>query len=337
MFKKFFRGIIDFVKEEWVFLVTVITISIICCWPVNYYIVIGGGISDVGDRIEVDKGYDGKGSFNLSYVSELKGTTVSYLLSFVVPGWERLGIDYYQYNETDSFDDIAFRGDLSLKNANSVAIKNAYDLAKKKCVVKNINIFVIAKFDEYESDLKIKDQIISINGKKFNSTQGFIDYLQGFKAGDKVSVKVLRNNKELEVTNTLYELDGRIILGIGLDYYYELDTDPDVKIKFEGDESGPSAGLMTTLEIYNQLTKEDITKGKVVAGTGTIEEDGTVGGVGGISHKVFGAASGGAEVFLVPKGSYYEEAIKTKKEKKLDIEIYEVATVKEAIEILKKI
>lgn len=334
MFKKFFRGTIDFIKEEWIFLVTVITISIVCCWPVNYYIVIGGGISNVSDRIEVDGGYSSKGNFNLSYVSELKGTTVSYLLSFVVPGWERLGIDYYQYNESDSFEDIAFRGDLDLKNANSIAIKTAYDLAKKKCNIKKTNIFIIAKFDEFKSNLQIQDQIISINDKEFNSTKEYQDYLQTFSKGDKVKVKVLRNNKEVVVENSLYEYEGRMILGIGLNYYYDLETDPNVEIKFEGEESGPSGGLMTTLEIYNQLTKKDITHGKVIAGTGTVEEDGRVGEIGGVDYKVFGAASGGAEIFLVPAGKNYDEAIKTKKEKKLEIEIYGVKTVEEAIDIL---
>ena len=334
MFKKIYRGIIDFVKEEWLFLISVITISIICCWPVDYYIIIGGGISDVGERIKVENGTDSKGSFNLSYVSELKGTTVSYLLSYVIPGWERVGIDYYQYDENDDFDDIKFRGELDLKNANSVAIKNAYELAQKKCDIESTNIYVIAKFSEFDSNLEIKDKIVSINGKSFDSILKYQQYMQTLDADKEVSVVVLRDGKEVTVKNKLYDYNGRKILGISLNYYYELDVKPKVNINFNSGESGPSGGLMTTLEIYDQLVKKDITKGYTIAGTGTIEEDGSVGEIGGVSHKVYGADDGGANIFLVPTGKNYEEAIKTKKEKNLNIKIYAVSTVEDAIKVL---
>ena len=48
---------------------------------------------------------------------------------------------------------------------------------------------------------------------------------------------------------------------------------------------GPSAGLMFTLEIYNQLVDEDLTRGHEIAGTGTINEKGEIGPIGGIQQK----------------------------------------------------
>lgn len=334
MFKKIIRGTIDFIKEEWIFLITVISISIICCWPVDYYIIIGGGISDVVERIEVEDGYSSKGSFNLSYVSELKGTTVSYLLSYIIPSWERLGIDYYQYDELDDFDVIDFRGDLELKNANSLAIKTAYELAEKDIKVLSNNIYVIAKFEEYESDLKVKDQILKIEGKSFDSISEYKEFIQTFDVDDEIVVTVLRDNKEVDVKSKIYDFEGRKILGISLNYYYELEVDPEVDINFKNGESGPSGGLMTTLEIYNQLVKEDITKGYTIAGTGTIEEDGSIGTIGGVRYKVLGATDGGADIFLVPAGKNYEAAIAAKDEMKLDIDIYAVSTIEEALDIL---
>ena len=189
MFKKLFKGTVEFIKEEWLFLVAVCSISIICCLPVNYYIVIGGGISDVGERIEVEDGYESSGSFNLSYVSELKGTTLTYLLSYIMPGWERLGIDYYQYDENEDFDDIRFRGDLDLKNANSLAVKTAYKLANKKCNVISNKIYVIAKFSEYESKLEIQDQILEIDGRSFDTIDEYKEFLQSFEVGDEIEIK----------------------------------------------------------------------------------------------------------------------------------------------------
>ena len=62
-------------------------------------------------------------------------------------------------------------------------------------------------------------------------------------------------------------------------------SDPKVTVKTD-EIGGPSAGLMFSLEIYNQLTKEDFTKGYKIAGTGTIDSKGTVGPIGGIDKKL---------------------------------------------------
>ncbi|MFJ5833873.1 S16 family serine protease [Streptomyces sp. NPDC093089] len=71
------------------------------------------------------------------------------------------------------------------------------------------------------------------------------------------------------------------------------------------DIGGPSAGLLFSLGIVDKLDGDgdggDLTGGKSVAGTGTIEADGTVGAVGGVSLKTQAAARDGATVFLVPK------------------------------------
>jgi PDZ domain-containing protein len=69
---------------------------------------------------------------------------------------------------------------------------------------------------------------------------------------------------------------------------------------------GPSAGMMFTLQIIDQLTPEQLTQGERIAGTGTISIDGSVGPIGGISQKVFGAIDAGAIAVLVPGGNYDE-------------------------------
>lgn len=67
---------------------------------------------------------------------------------------------------------------------------------------------------------------------------------------------------------------------------------------------------MFTLEILNQLMDEDITKGYSVAGTGVINEDGTVGRIGGIEKKVVAADRDGVEIFFAPDDEISEEAKK---------------------------
>jgi PDZ domain-containing protein len=70
-----------------------------------------------------------------------------------------------------------------------------------------------------------------------------------------------------------------------------------------GDVGGPSAGLMWALGLYDLLTPGDLTRGKVIAGTGTIDTQGNVGPIGGIQDKVVAAERAGAQVFLVPRAN----------------------------------
>ena len=73
-----------------------------------------------------------------------------------------------------------------------------------------------------------------------------------------------------------------------------------------GNVGGPSAGMMMALNVYNLLTEDDITNGKKIAGTGTIEIDGSIGPVGGIKQKIIAAKRAGAELILVPVANFEE-------------------------------
>ena len=73
----------------------------------------------------------------------------------------------------------------------------------------------------------------------------------------------------------------------------------DVQIDVK-DVGGPSAGLMLTLGILDLVGDDDLTDGAVVAGTGTIDAQGTVGPIGGITLKMVAAQEIGAGLFLVP-------------------------------------
>ena len=337
MFKKIIDEVISTIKEEYKFIILLLCTYLFLTCPINYFIIVGGGISDIDSRIEVVDGYDSKGSFNISYVTELPGTVGSYLISFIIPDWKRVDADLYKYDEKESLDDIEFRSDLDLKVANGTAIKWAYTLANRECIEKSSKLYVIAKLDNYKNKLKVQDEILSINDKSFPTLDEYKAYLQTLNSGDKVDVLVLRDGKKKNITAPLYEEDGRIILGVGLQILKEYDTDPDVKINFKKTESGPSGGLITTLDIYNKLTKKDLTNSLKIAGTGTINEDGTIGSIGEVKYKLLGAVSDDADVFLVPSGENYKTCMKVKKEKKLDIKILEIKNIKDAIEKLEKL
>lgn len=76
------------------------------------------------------------------------------------------------------------------------------------------------------------------------------------------------------------------------------------KVKVSVDDiGGPSAGMMYTLGIISKLTPQDEAGGKIIAGTGTIETDGSVGRIGGIQLKMIGALRDGAHYFIAPEGN----------------------------------
>lgn len=86
----------------------------------------------------------------------------------------------------------------------------------------------------------------------------------------------------------------------------ELGLDADevgVELSVEG-VGGPSAGLLFSLGVIELLDGDgsggDLTGGRVIAGTGTIDADGRVGAVGGVPLKTQAARRDGATVFLVP-------------------------------------
>lgn len=336
MFKKIFKYIGETIKEEYKFMIFLILLYILFTLPVNYYIVVGGGTSDVSSRITVNDGYKAKGTFNISYVEELKGTVFTYLLSYVVPKWEREDANDYKYSDDESIKDIEFRSNLDLLTANGNATYWAYTLAGKNVEKKDSKLYIITIFDGYKTGLKVGDQVLSIDGNSYDTVDGYRNYIQTTEEGDYVLVKIIRNNHEKEIKTKIYKYKDSLILGVGLQFVNKYNANPNVDIKFKKTETGPSGGLITTLEIYNQLTKNDITKGKKIAGTGTIEEDGTIGEIGGVEHKLLGAETAKTDIFLVPSGKNYKTAVKYKKDKKLKIKLIEVKTINDAINKLNK-
>lgn len=91
--------------------------------------------------------------------------------------------------------------------------------------------------------------------------------------------------------------EDRAIVGIqaGTDHTFPFEIDITL-----ADVGGPSAGLMFSLGIIDKLTPGKLTGGEFIAGTGTIDDDGAVGPIGGINMKLVGARDAGARYFLTP-------------------------------------
>ena len=150
---------------------------------------------------------------------------------------------------------------------------------------------------------------------------------------DKENIKLISNKKEVDRKAEVININGELKVGIAFLTTYEYETDPSITVKTKSSESGSSGGLMLSLAIYNAITKEDITKGKTIVGTGTIDVLGNVGKIDGVKYKILGAGKNKADLFICPKDNY-DDAMKVKKEHNLNINIISVETFDEAINYL---
>ncbi len=102
------------------------------------------------------------------------------------------------------------------------------------------------------------------------------------------------------VTPARAEVEGtaRWVIGVTTMHDYVFPIQVTIQLDNVG---GPSAGMMFALGIIDTLSGGELNGGQQVAGTGTIDAAGTVGPIGGIRQKLFGARDAGASVFLAPE------------------------------------
>jgi len=178
------------------------------------------------------------------------------------------------------------------------------------------------------------DRIIGLNDEPINMASELAERVRDQDPHARVHLLIERGDEQMQFTLPLMQPaspDEPPRIGIAVQTVgFDVELPFPVKVEPQKIAGGPSAGLMFTLTIYNLLTPEDLTGGRRIAGTGTINLDGQVGPIGGVEQKVAGAEGAGAEYFLSPPQNY-EDARRVAKR----IKVVEVATAEEAIEFLR--
>lgn len=148
--------------------------------------------------------------------------------------------------------------------------------------------------------LQADDVITEIDGETVTSATRLRAAIQEGE-GDPVELTVRRAGDEqvVEVTPEEHTEGGQTTWLIGITLRTDYDFPIDVTIQLDN-VGGPSAGMMFALGIIDTLTEGELNGGEQVAGTGTIDAEGTVGPIGGIRQKLFGARDAGADYFLAP-------------------------------------
>lgn len=194
---------------------------------------------------------------------------------------------------------------------------------------------LVAGFSEgspVEGILRANDVITAVDGVSVQLSGDFVSLVSERSIGDEVELTITRNGEELTRTVTLVphvEDGSRPMVGF-LATTYNFDYVTPIEIGIDDDNiGGPSAGLMYALTLIDLLQEDDLTGGMVIAGTGTIRPDGSVGPIGGVRQKVFAAEEVGAEIMFVPADNW-EEALTADH----SIELVRVATIDDALEYL---
>ncbi len=154
------------------------------------------------------------------------------------------------------------------------------------------------------------DRLLAVAGRAVTTPQDVVDAVGGIAPGTPVVVRIQRGGQTSDVTVIAGTRPGDPTRGyLGITAAAEVVSPATIKIGL-ADVGGPSAGLIFATAIVDKLTPGDLTGGKDVAGTGTIDADGRVGPIGGIRFKLDAARADGATAFLVPAGNC-SEAVRT--------------------------
>lgn len=321
-------------------------------YPIDSYISKPGGAYELEPFVEVDGGdQDDEGTLSLLTIALAKATPLTYAFAKITDNQK-----IYKANEIRQEDEDETEYNVRqlklMSNSQFNAISVAFNRANKPYTISNNGIFIFNVVDDSAADgiLEAGDKILQMDDIGELTEESIRTYLTGKGEGDVIRLKVERDGKQLDKEVSLKTIPGVLETpSIGISYTADkkVETTPVVHINSE-DIGGPSAGLMFTLEILNQLLPEDITKGYKIAGTGEMGPDGTVGRIGGIDLKVIAADNKDMEIMFAPDDdidptilannpdltSNYEEALKSARKIGTKMKIVPVKTIDDALAYL---
>ncbi|PTQ56778.1 MAG: Lon-like protease with PDZ domain [Candidatus Carbobacillus altaicus] len=327
-------------------------------WPLPYLILSPGEVLDLSSVVHVEDAYhDELGSFLMTTVHSETSTPYTLLVSEFKRS-EQVVREQDLVPPEEGLEQYFDRQKWVMHDSQENALIVAFRMAGLPIQVENIGVLVTSLIPDTPAAqvLKEGDVIKTVGDTPTPTVQALIEALGPLPVGTRVKLLVERDGKtepvEVEVVDLPASNEGRggvkgmSAKGIGLfSPMTKRRVEPPLTVTFDTEKiGGPSAGLMFALELINQLIPEDLTRGYTIAGTGTIDEEGRIGRIGGIRFKVLGAHAAGATYFLAPDDtpppgakSNYEEAKETNEAFSLGMTIVPVKTIEDALRFLRSL
>lgn len=254
-------------------------------------------------KISGVKTYSTTGELNMTTVSETGGPYGQLILFDAVVAWfnptQTVIPTSQQYPNLIDREQVKAesRRMFSASQANAIAAALDYLEIPAEPAVR-VNSVVLGS----PADGKVEpgDLVLAVNQKPVTTSEQVVEYVQAEKPGTEIVLSLKRDDELFDLVIVSEESKtkpGAASVGVSI----SPSIDPPFDIEFElEDVGGPSAGMMFTLGIIDELSVNEITFGKKIAGTGTVNVYGEVGPVGGVLQKIAASEKAGVELFLMP-------------------------------------
>lgn len=314
-------------------------------YELPYYIYKPGMVDNLDNVVEVEGGYGSEGHLHLVTVSGGQATPVQYIAAKLLSFHEIIPVEDARPEGISDGDYLQLQ--LKMMEGSQNASKYvAYKAAGEQAEIKFNGVYVMNVVENMPADqiIQIGDQIKKVDNKQIQEATDLTDYVGNKTAGDVIELEIVRDDTTVTETVEVKEFvddDTRVGIGIQLITDEEVVVSPEITFS-SGDIGGPSAGFIFALEIYDQLTDEDWTKGYEIVGTGEIDYDGNVHRIGGIDKKVVAADREGIDFFFAPNeqgkaDSNYKVAKHTAELIGTDMDIIPIDTFDDAITYLEEL
>lgn len=290
-----------------------LAIAFVWLFPSRDYLYVPNTAKPVADRVDVAGEKPGTGPGGIYYVDVTvrRATWAEKLVAFVRPDGASLVGAGDIIPPGSSFEDRRREGLAEMARSEEVAAAVALRAAgyPVKATPRGALVEAVASDAPAADVLDSGDVIVSALGTPVRTPGALRKALAPTRPGGTVPLRLRRDGKLRSVTvRTVPSPDDPARAIIGIRVAQAADIELPIKVDIDlGGVGGPSAGLPFALDVLQELGR-DVDRGRRVAATGEIELDGTVGPIGGVKQKVFGARRAGVDVFLVPAGDNADEA-----------------------------
>jgi Lon-like protease len=327
-------------------------------WTVGYYALTPGDATPVSGFIEVPGHLDHPltGSILLTDVYETQLTALTYLQERYFSSVAQVYSAAELIGSATPAGQYIDQGYLEMSQAQSDATAAALTYLGYSVSSSNTGVLVdgIPSGTPASHVLKVAEVLTAVNGTPTPTPCALVGALHGLTPGSPATLSVEASS--IDGSGAFVSgptVQRKITLGappkgvtesgcgaaptkptayLGIESEQQLAWDFPVNVKVHtADIGGPSAGLAITLGIIDKLSGGNLTGKRIVAATGTIDDEGNVGDVGGVAQKTIAVERAGATVFFVPPQEY--QAAKSKDTPQLHV--YAVSTLDQALKILK--
>lgn len=321
---------------------------VICFKKVNVEVVTPGVINNPLSAVTIDTEEENKYIGTIGIYTYKKISLIQYWLS---KNDDQMTL--YDINEStnlsskEELNQGIITKDNSVINALIVAYREAAKFDSNITInedelYKGVTVNAIYKYAK--TDLIVGDLIKTVNGETFKNLSEFNQLCSKNKnEHDYIRFSVIRGNTEKEIEcyaniieRTVNGEKGKY-LGISVDDSYLAPvTNPTYTINNDHTSIGPSGGAMTALAFYNKLVSFDVTRGKKIVGTGTIDAYGNIGRIGGVEQKIVTAINYKVDIFFVDAYDY-EVAKKAYNKHSGNFELVPVTVFSDILDYLEKV